>query len=412
MPHRSAVPREVWVLVAASFVIALGYGIVAPVLPLYAQRFGVGNTEISAVVSVFAAMRLIFAPASGWLVQRFGEKHIYISGLLIVAISTGACAFAGEYWQLVALRAVAGIGSTMFTVSAMGLLIRISPASMRARISSLYSGSFLIGGVAGPILGALAAPFGLHAPFVIYAIALFAACAVVALALGRVQVPVGAEPGGVAGTGVDVRPVLTLAAAWARKPYRAAVAANFANGWTAFGVRVALVPVVMAAFFPGTASAAALALTTFALGNAAIILPAGRWSDRYGRRPFIIGGMALAGVATALFGFADNLVISLVLCAIAGVGTGLCAPSQQAVVADVVGRHHRGGPVLATFQMVSDLGAVIGPLVIGALADLVGFGPAFAVTGALLMVGAIVWTFTPNEPERTETGAIDVVPRV
>ncbi|RLP76559.1 MFS transporter [Mycetocola tolaasinivorans] len=410
MPHRPTVPREVWVLVAASFVIALGYGIVAPVLPLYAQRFGVGNTEISAVVSVFAAMRLLFAPASGWLVQRFGEKHIYISGLMIVAVSTGACALAVEYWQLVALRAVAGIGSTMFTVSAMGLLIRISPASMRARISSLYSGSFLIGGVAGPILGALVAPFGLQAPFVIYAITLFAACAVVAIALGRVRVEPGDEPG-VMGTGIDVRPVLTLAAAWARKPYRAAVAANFANGWTAFGVRVALVPVVMATLFPGTAEAAALALTTFALGNAAIILPAGRWSDRYGRRPFIIGGMALAGVSTALFGFADNLVISLVLCAIAGVGTGLCAPSQQAVVADVVGRHHRGGPVLATFQMMSDLGAVIGPLAIGMLADLAGFGPAFAVTGAILVLAAIVWMFTPNEPERTETGAIDVIPR-
>lgn len=93
-------PPEIWVLVSAAFVIALGFGIVAPALPQFAREFGVGYTAASAVISAFALMRLLFAPASGALVQRLGERPVYLIGLLIVAVSTGACALAQTYWQL------------------------------------------------------------------------------------------------------------------------------------------------------------------------------------------------------------------------------------------------------------------------------------------------------------------------
>lgn len=62
---RSDIPTEIWVLVVASFVIALGFGIVAPALPQYARSFGVGDFAASAVISAFALMRLLFAPMSG-----------------------------------------------------------------------------------------------------------------------------------------------------------------------------------------------------------------------------------------------------------------------------------------------------------------------------------------------------------
>ena len=135
---RPRLPPEIWVLVSASFVIALGYGIVAPVLPQFARSFGVGVTAASAVISAFALMRLLFAPAAGRLVQRSGERPVYLLGLLIVAFSTGACAFANGYWQLLVFRGLGGIGSTMFTVSALGLLIRISPPEQpRSRLGAV-----------------------------------------------------------------------------------------------------------------------------------------------------------------------------------------------------------------------------------------------------------------------------------
>ncbi|MDQ4116266.1 MAG: MFS transporter, partial [Actinomycetota bacterium] len=66
-------PREIYVLVGASFLIAIGFGLVAPVLPVFVRSFDVGITAASAVVSVFALSRLVFAPMSGTIVGRFGE---------------------------------------------------------------------------------------------------------------------------------------------------------------------------------------------------------------------------------------------------------------------------------------------------------------------------------------------------
>ena len=76
---------------------------------------------------------------------------------------------------------------------------------------------------------------------------------------------------------------------------------------------------------------------------------------------------------------------------VAGLGAGLLSPPLQATVADVLGSRGRGGPVLATFQMAADIGGVLGPIVAGLLADHVSFTAAFAVTGALCLVAALVW---------------------
>ena len=78
-----------WVLIASNAVIALGYGVVSPVLPQYARNFGVSISAATFVITAFALMRLCFAPASGLLIQRLGERRIYVSGLLIVRCPPG-----------------------------------------------------------------------------------------------------------------------------------------------------------------------------------------------------------------------------------------------------------------------------------------------------------------------------------
>ena len=148
-PRDAALPREIWVLLAASFLIAIGYGIVAPALPNFATSFDVGVTAASVVVSAFAFVRLLFAPMSGRLVTRFGERPIYLWGVSIVAVGTLLCGVAADYWQLLLFRSASGVGSTMFTVSAIGLLIRISPPELRGRASGLWGSSFLLGGIVG-----------------------------------------------------------------------------------------------------------------------------------------------------------------------------------------------------------------------------------------------------------------------
>ena len=180
---KQKLPTEVWVLITANVVIALGYGVVSPVLPQYARDFGVSISAATFVITAFSLMRLVFAPASGLFVQKMGERRVYLSGLLIVAVSTGACAFAQTYWQLLLFRSLGGFGSAMFTVSSLGLMIRISPPDARGRVAGLFSSAFLVGSVGGPVLGSLTAGLGLAAPFAIYGVALLVAAAVVFLNL-------------------------------------------------------------------------------------------------------------------------------------------------------------------------------------------------------------------------------------
>lgn len=121
------IPREIWILIGATFFVAVGFALVVPVLPQYAESFGVGAFLVSVVVSAFAFMRFITAPVGGILVDRFGERPMYIAGLLIVAISSFASAFASSYVELLIFRGLGGIGSALFTLSASAMVVKFSP---------------------------------------------------------------------------------------------------------------------------------------------------------------------------------------------------------------------------------------------------------------------------------------------
>jgi MFS family permease len=375
-------PREVWVLVSANLAIALGFALVAPALPTFARSFDVSLTAASVVISSFAVARLVFAPASGRMVTVLGEKPVYLAGLLIVAFTTGACAFATAYWQLLTLRTLSGIGSTMFTVSAIGLLIRVTPAPLRGRASGLWGTSFLLGMVLGPLIGGGLIAISLRAPFVVYAATLFVASAIVWLFLRHSPL---------AATDAAETPAASLRETLRHRTYLAALASSFANGWTAFGVRVALTPLFITEVLHREDAFAGTAFAVFAAGNVVMLLLAGKLSDSLGRKPVVLAGLVLAGAGTIWVGFTESVPAFLVATIVGGLGTGLLTPPQQAAVADIIGNEARGGQVLAVFQMTLDVGAVLGPVVAGLLADQLSFGFAFGVTGALYLVAALSW---------------------
>ncbi|EYT48899.1 MFS transporter [Brachybacterium muris] len=380
---RPSIPREIIVLVIAAFVIAIGFGIIAPVLPAYARSFDVGVTAASTVVSAFAFMRLVFAPTGGRLITRFGERRMYVAGLVIVALSTGAAAFAQSYLQLLVMRGLGGIGSTLFTVSAMALLVRLTPPGARGRASSLYGSAFLFGGILGPALGSLLAEWGYRAPFLVYAVALLIAAAVVAVFLARADL----RP---ARTGPEAPP-LRVREAWADSAFRAVIVGAFANGWANFGARMSLVPLFIGSIAHLTDAVTGIVMTVFAAANAASLLVAGRLVDSWGRRPLLLGGLLLCALGTGVMGLVPTTWWMCVTSVVAGLGAGMLAPAQQVVVADVIGSSRSGGSTLAAFQMSQDLGAILGPVVTGLVAAWLGFGWAFALTGAILAVGAVAW---------------------
>jgi MFS family permease len=149
-PLLAGLPREVAVLTGVAFCVALGFGILIPVLPVFARTFDVSALQASAVISAFALVRFITSPLAGGMVDRLGERTVMSSGLLIVAVSSAAAGFSQTYLQLIVLRSVGGLGSSMFTVSAMALLLRVVDSDQRGRASGAFQGGFLLGGVAGP----------------------------------------------------------------------------------------------------------------------------------------------------------------------------------------------------------------------------------------------------------------------
>jgi len=107
-----------------------------------------------------------------------------------------------------------------------------------------------------------------------------------------------------------------------------------------------------------------------------------------------------------VLGVLPTLPLFLAVSLVAGVGGGLLNPPVNAAVADVVGAHARGGKVLAGFQMAADVGAITGPLVAGAVAQLAGFGAAFALTGLIAVLALVLWLRAPETlPARSAASA-------
>jgi MFS transporter, DHA1 family, tetracycline resistance protein len=384
---RERLPRQIWVLVVAAFLIAIGFGIVAPTLPVFVRSFDVGVTAVSLAVSIFALSRLLFAPMGGRFVARLGERPVYLTGLAILSVSTAGCGFAVEYWQLLVLRVLAGVGSTLFTVSAMSMLIGFAPETMRGRATGMWSTGFLLGSIVGPLVGGALLTISLRAAFLVYAVVLVVVVGASALLL---------RPRGDHVELATETPPARFRDAFGHSAYRAALVASFANGWAVFGVRIALVPLLVVEVLERSESWAGVALAVFAVGNALTLVVTGRITDRIGRRPPMLVGLAVSAVTTAVLGMIESAPLFLAASLLAGAGSGLVNPPMNAAVADVIGSGARGGSVLAGFQMAADMGAIVGPVIAGALAEGAGFPAAFAVTGAVALVALVFWIRAPE----------------
>lgn len=386
-------PPEVAVLSAVAFSVALGFGILAPAIPLFAKEFGVSNAAAGAVISVFALLRFVSAPLAGRLVNRFGERVILASGIGIVGVSSLAAGLSTSYGQLVALRGAGGVGSSMFTVSAFSLLMRVVEPGQRARASGAFQAGFLVGGVAGPAFGGPLTAWSLRAPFFVYAGTLLLAGTVAMVFLAGARLREREAAVGTLGTPTSLGTALRSSA------YRAALVSNFANGWAVFGIRASLVPIFVGTGLGLGPSWTGYGLLVSAGVQAALLWPAGRLADASGRRPFVRAGAALATVAGVVLAFSGSGPVFLLAMALYGAGSALLGVSTAAVVGDVIGG--RGGTPVATFQMTADAGTFLGPLVAGALSDAWTFEAAFlstAVVSGLALLAALAMAETRPRP--------------
>ncbi len=182
----------------------------------------------------------------------------------------------------------------------------------------------------------------------------------------------------------DAVPVIPFRQVLRDVRYQAACFTNLAQGWTSFGVRSSLVPVLIVEVLNRPTSWTGVAFACAAVAQTIAVGPAGRFVDTVGRRPAMIGAGLAAGVSMMLVPFAPNIWLLIVVLSAYGVASAFLGTAPAAAVGDAAGG--KGGTAVAVFSMCADIGAIVGPLVAGLLADYVSYPAAFAVGAGLMII--------------------------
>ena len=366
-------PKEVSVLTAISFLVAVGFGLIIPAIPIFAKTFGVSNTLIGLIVSSFAIMRFVSGLFSGKLVDRFGERVVLGFGLFMVSIFTLFAGLAQSYEQLLIFRTAGGLGSSMFSVSAGALILRVVSDNQRGRAQSLYNGGFIAGGVAGPAFGGALIALSPRAPFFIYSGLLIAAGTVSLIylhesRLGAKQVVESDE------RAMTIREALQI------KPYLYSLFLSFVGSWVLFGMRSSILPLFVVEDLGASASIVGLSFTIALVAQGAVMVRAGKYSDKNGRKPIILVGFSVVMLSLALLILSTNIYFYMAAMIVMGFGAGFAA-SAGAIVGDVI--KGKSGKVYAFWQMSGDAGMMVGPVLLGFVSDFFSYRAAIGVSAAV-----------------------------
>lgn len=376
-----------------TFVIMLGFGILSPVLPKYARSFGVGYDQVGVLIAAFPLMRLLVDPFTGHLIDRYGEREMVTLGAVVVGASSALAAMAPTYPLLVIYRATGGAGSAVFFAALLSYLLRTVPADRLGRVMGVYYGSFNIGVIAGEPLGGLFAKwFGLASPLWIYA----GACLLAAGVFWR-SIRTPERRGG------EVRRHGLRALPWNR-PFVTVLVVNGAYMWMVGAVYSMLIPLFGNEVVGLSLGAIGAGLALSSLTEFSALFPAGKATDRAGRKTVLVPAFAGLAATIVLLGMARSPVPFMVGLGVLGVASGYSAVPPAVMLSDVTREEARGVGV-AAFRFVGDLGYVLGPLVAGLAARGLGFAPAFLLSAVPVVAATLlVLTIRETMPVLPRTG--------
>jgi len=385
---KALLPREVYVLSVVAFFVALGYGMIIPAIPLFAKTFQVNNAQIGAIISAFALARFAMGLPAGKLIDLFGERRVQTTGLILVALSSFAAGMAQSYWQLLVFRALGGIGSVMFSVSASSLLMRSVDDSIRGRAQSTFNGGFLIGGIAGPAIGGILSIISLRVPFFVYAFTLLCAAFVTSFFLSAKRLGRSIK------NKQDPDDRILLKDALKSYPYVAAMAISFLANWVLFGLRNSILPLFAKDHLGASNTTLGLGFTIAAVVQGIALVYVGKISDFRGRKfALMVGSFTLlSGVATIII--SSHWWYYFLAMVFFGIGGAFEGTAASAVVGDLFGG--KGGRVIALFQMAGDFGNIISPVLLGWLVDAHSYRPAFIATAAVFSLTLLLSAKMPE----------------
>ncbi len=383
--------RLIAICVSTVLVMA-GQGVISPVLPLYADSFGVSTAMVGATITAFGLARLLVNIPAGTFADRRGRRFLLVGGPIITGIGMLGSGLSPSIWILLVFRFVAGLGSGLYMTGAQIYLLDIAGPDERGRFIATNQGALLVGVSAGPALGGfMAGAYGLESPFVLVAVAAF-----VTALYGYLRLPETL----VAPSPVDQdRPASSR---WDLLRSLDFLAVGFvAVGVFSIraGVRQTLVPLELSESFGLDVADLGVLFTSLGVIGIVLIWPAGWAADRLGRKVLIVPTALMISFGMGLVALADSLTVFVGGLAVAAVGSSITGPAPAAFVADLVSADQRGA-AMGMYRTFGDIGVVGSPVLSGLLADATSNRVAIGANAALIGIAAVFFALVASEPQR------------
>ncbi len=383
MELRSAF-HDVLSIYIPSFFIFLGMSIISPILPLYARSFDVSYTLVSLAISMYAFGRFLADLPVGMIADRVGRKPLMVVGTLLLAVTAFMNAIARSFWEFLAYRLIQGLGSSMWMTSRTTLLADILKPEERGRVMGYFQAFMLLGSSAGPTIGGLSATYwGFKAPFYLYSIT-----GLISLIITFIWIK---EPEGLSvrhGRDRHFTPQ-TFRRLLSNKSYSMACLATFTVFFMRTGIRGTMIPLYADGVLGLDEATIGVVISYATIMNLILTIPMGHAIDYFGRKPPIISSLFVTALSSLVFPYtSDYLQISLAS-VLLGVGTTGAGQAPLALATDATIDEPRGLS-MGLYRLFGDVGFVVGPIILGIIADSHGLRMPFYFMTVLLFINAVL----------------------
>ena len=367
-----------------AFFIFLGMGIVSPILAIYARSFQVSFALVSLAISMYAVGRLIADVPVGLLSDRVGRRPMMIAGTIILAVMSFLNATATDFWMFLFFRLMQGIGSSMWINARQTLLADILKPEERGRVLGYFQTFQLIGSAAGPTVGGFAAAFwDLRAPFYFYA---FLGVISLVLTVILVHDPVSVKERGGDSLHFSLQIVKRIISI---RSFMMACLATFSMTFLTAGVRDMIIPLYADNVIGLGEVEIGTVISYTTILNLIMAIPVGYMIDYYGRKSVILKSLYITAAASFLFSFTYDYWSMSLVAVLLGVGTSGSQQAPLAMATDVTINEPRGLSI-GVYRLFADIGFVIGPIILGFVADNYGLKVPFYLMAAILFVNAVL----------------------
>ena len=388
--HLSDTGKVLLGLYGPAMIMSLGQGMVIPTIPALAATFEVSAGFAAQLVTAGMLGRAITLLPTGQLLDRYGRKPVLIGGPLLVAAASALTALAPVFPLLLLAQFLSGMGNSAWSMAREVAAVDVVRPEQRGRMMSGFMGMHSVGTAVGPVLGGLITDaFGFRAVFWAFG-AMSLVPFFVGLALretGKIRRPTG-------------RGLLNVGRLSEVEPYfRTTYAVLIFNTFVAMmrqSLITSLIPLYIGLQLMHSSTEVGSWFGVYGLINILMIAPTGMLSDSRGRRAVVMPSTYIATVVFLVFPLANGMPQLLVLAGCMGIANGLALGTMATYAYDVIPEHARAR-LQALRRLFGDLGAVMGPLLGGTIADAASPGAAFWAFVPLQLGSGLLITFLARE---------------